>query len=170
MFWYPEKDTHILYIAQHADTILEQTVQVQEPARGAPYRMRNERGCQTDFVATVLNQGSRTQKDFLRSPLIRHEEPSRTISTSTEGIYSNALHHCGVCLAKDHKREQCTYTASSKELAKLRETSFHMRFGSHHNSRLHREALIRSRIWNSSQHPSSQPRAPAYIEEVMQKT
>lgn len=70
MFWGREQDVRLLVIAQYADTLREQTGQLQSPMVVSAYRKRFQKGHQTTLVvAAVAGQWSRSPKKVHRVTL-----------------------------------------------------------------------------------------------------
>lgn len=96
MFEGCEHDAHLLKIVQYALTLLEQTIQVLKPARVASCRFRRESGCRNNFVATVAEEGPRTQQVFRRGPYVYQDESCNASPNSIEIPRLNRSHHCRV--------------------------------------------------------------------------
>lgn len=118
MLWGHEKIVRQLKAAQYADTLFERTLQILEPVRVASSRILGDYGRQEKFMATVFEQGPRTQQAFRRSPGI-HWEESRNESPKSEGsVCLNLSRHCHVSLATSQNMDRCSYTRRWNELAK----------------------------------------------------
>lgn len=90
----------------------------------ATYRFRGECGLRNNFVATVAEQGQRTQQVFRRCPNFHKEKSCDERPNSVESAHLNGSRHCLVYLSTNHNMDQCRYTVLSSELKKLKETNF----------------------------------------------
>lgn len=130
MFYGREQETHLLELAQYADTLREQTRQAPDPIITRVWKNRFERDGRANAIEATVAEPQAQSLPQISSLMSRTKEktPPRNRSGANFGI-NQEVGRCRVLLALDHAMETCPFTGCFDKLAMIRKANFNSRHG-----------------------------------------